>query len=246
MSRTENENTLYETVKKRLLEDYAGLPYYSTFPSEREICERYRVSRPTVRTALDLLEEEGLIVRMPRKGAFFLGNRPHVDHQMASTVGFYNDVRLQGRQTTSKVLFQNVERAGAEVAEMLGIGEGEMVFRLERLRYLDGNLYSLANSYLPLEFLPALTQVDFTKCSLYDTLAAQGVVPHKGHQQLTIKPADAYEAMHLGTTEGVPISVLSSRMYTAQGRLIEYVVVKSLAYKTRYEIVVYQDGHRQF
>ena len=89
-------------------------------------------------------------------------------------------MRLQGRTTTSKVLFQNVEQAGAETAKMLGIEEGEQVFRLERLRYLDGEVYSLANSYLPLVYLPLLIREDFTSCSLYDTLSAQGVIPYEG------------------------------------------------------------------
>ena len=232
---------LYGQIKHRLLQDYASLPYYSAFPSEREICERYGVSRPTVRTALKQLEDEGVIVKLPRKGTFFLGNKPHVDHQLASATGFFNDVRLQGRTTTSKVLFQNVEKASARIAQLLGVAEGDMIFRLERLRYLDGRIYSLSDSYLPMEYLPLLVKEDFTSSSLYDTLSRQGVVPYQGRQQLTFKPADVYEAMHLEIQEGTPLSVLGSRMYTEQGRLIEYAEVKTPAYQTSYEMVVYRE-----
>ena len=231
---------LYDQIKHRLLQDYSALPYYSAFPSEREICERYGVSRPTVRTALKQLEEEGVIVKLPRKGTFYLGNKPHVDHQLASATGFFNDVRLQGRTTTSKVLFQNVEQASARVAQMLGIEEGAQVYRLERLRYLDGRIYSLSDSYLPVEYLPLLVPVDFTTHSLYDTLSAHDVVPYQGRQQLTFRPAGSYEAMHLGVEEGTPMSVLGSRMYTEQGKLIEYAEVKTPAYQTSYEMVVYR------
>ena len=208
---------LYGQIKHRLLEDYSTLPYYSAFPSEREICERYGVSRPTVRTALRQLEEEGIIVKLPRKGTFYVGNQPHVDHQLASATGFFNDVRLQGRTTTSKILFQNVEQASGKVAQMLGIEPGDQVYRLERLRYLDGRIYSLSDSYLPIQYLPLLVKVDFTTHSLYDTLSGQGVVPYMGRQQLTFRPAGAYEAMHLEIEEGMPLSVMGSRMYTAIG-----------------------------
>ena len=234
---------LYGQIKHRLLEDYSTLPYYSAFPSEREICERYGVSRPTVRTALRQLEEEGIIVKLPRKGTFYVGNQPHVDHQLASATGFFNDVRLQGRTTTSKILFQNVEQASAKVAQMLGIQPGDQVYRLERLRYLDGRIYSLSDSYLPIQYLPLLVKVDFTTHSLYDTLSGQGVVPYMGRQQLTFRPAGAYEAMHLEIEEGMPLSVMGSRMYTEDGRLIEYAEVKTPAYQTSYEMVVYRDQH---
>ncbi|BDF57623.1 transcriptional regulator [Christensenellaceae bacterium] len=241
----ENAKTpLYQVVKERLMHDFGTLPYYSTFPSEREICETYEVSRPTVRTALDLLEQEKKIIRMPRKGAFFVGNKPHVDHQLAAATGFYNDVKMQGRNTTSKVLFQNIDRAPADVAERLGIGNGEPVFRLERLRYLDGMVYSLTNSYLPIEYLQDLIKVDFTERSLYDTLSEQGVVPYRGFQSLTFAGANAYEAMHLDIEKGTPLSVLGSLMYTEDGRLIEFVIVKSEAYKTRYEMTVYHDNQK--
>ena len=100
---------LYEDLRKKLLKDYSRLTYYAPFPSEREICESYGVSRPTVRTALDLMEQDGDIVRLPRKGTFFLGNQPFTDHQLSSAGGFFNDVRLQGRETTSRVLFQNID-----------------------------------------------------------------------------------------------------------------------------------------
>lgn len=234
---------LYEQIKHRLLTDYATLPYYSAFPSEREICERYGVSRPTVRTALKQLEDEGIIVKLPRKGTFFLGNQPHVDHQLASATGFFNDVRLQGRTTTSKILFQNVERASARIARLLGVAEGDQVYRLERLRYLDGQIYSLSDSYLPIQYLPLLVKVDFTTHSLYDTLSSQGVVPYQGRQQLTFKPANSYEAMHLEVEEGTPLCVMGSRMYTEDGQLIEYAEVKTPAYRTSYEMVVYRDQH---
>jgi len=232
---------LYEDLRKKLLKDYSRLTYYAPFPSEREICESYGVSRPTVRTALDLMEQDGDIVRLPRKGTFFLGNQPFTDHQLSSAGGFFNDVRLQGRETTSRVLFQNIDHAGEQAAEMLRIAPGDPVFHLERLRYLDGVLFSLANSFLPIRYLEYLKAVDFTRCSLYDVLSSHGVVPYKGLQQLRIRPADEYEAFHLEVEPGTPLSVLSSRMYTRSGELIEFVTTKSQAYMTSYEMVVYHD-----
>lgn len=42
-------------------------------PTEQELCERFRVSRQTVRLSLSLLEEEGLIVKKQGSGSFITG-----------------------------------------------------------------------------------------------------------------------------------------------------------------------------
>ena len=53
------ELSLY--IKDKLVSDFKNLEYYSILPSERELCEKYNVSRPTIKSALKLIEEEGLI-----------------------------------------------------------------------------------------------------------------------------------------------------------------------------------------
>ena len=66
---------LYMKLCHQLMIDYQNKPYYSPLPGERELCEIYKVSRPTVRKALEVLESEGCIVRFAGKGAFFIGNK---------------------------------------------------------------------------------------------------------------------------------------------------------------------------
>ena len=232
---------LYEDLRRKLLKEYSNLPFYASFPSEREICEKYGVSRPTVRSALERLEADGDIIRLPRKGTFFLGNKPYLDQQLSSAGGFYNIARGQGRKITSRVLFQNISLADEVVAEKLGVPVGSSVFRLERVRYLDGNLFCITDSHIPIEYLEYLRTVDFTDCSLYDTLSNYGIERYRGLQRLEIKPSDQYESFHLEVEVGTPLSVLSSLMYTKDDRLIEYVVTKSKAYMTSYEMVVYHN-----
>ena len=66
---------LYMKLCHQLMSDYENKPYYSPLPGERELCEIYKVSRPTVRKALEVLENEGCIARFAGKGAFFIGNK---------------------------------------------------------------------------------------------------------------------------------------------------------------------------
>jgi len=59
----------YLQIREQLLADYEGKAG-ERLPSEKELCERYGVSRPTVRKALESLVEQGLVVRKPGKGSF--------------------------------------------------------------------------------------------------------------------------------------------------------------------------------
>ena len=60
--------TIYENLKAQILQG-AYAPG-SRLPFERELCESYGVQRITVRKALDLLVQDGLICKHPGKGSF--------------------------------------------------------------------------------------------------------------------------------------------------------------------------------
>lgn len=70
MSETNKKKLLYQQLKEHILEDYKNQPYHTPLPGERALCDIYHVSRPTVRKALELLEEDGCITRFPGKGCF--------------------------------------------------------------------------------------------------------------------------------------------------------------------------------
>ena len=65
------EKPLYIKVSEDILEKYRYLEYYSPLPGERELCEIFHTSRPTIRKAIDVLEKDGKIIRLQGKGTFF-------------------------------------------------------------------------------------------------------------------------------------------------------------------------------
>ena len=232
---------LYMKLCHQLMSDYEDKPYYSPLPGERELCEIYKVSRPTVRKALEVLESEGCIARFAGKGAFFIGNKQEEeskDENPASTnIAFYNQVRLRGDYTRSKVLSQKIELADKEVAEALQIKQGDRVFYLERLRYINEELWSISDAYIAYEKCPELMEYDFTERSLHNTLSNYGHVPLRAKRHLTIRKADDYESFNLGLEKDAPVCVAKAVTTDMTGKPLEYSVSRSDAYHMSIELV---------
>lgn len=234
---------IYLDLKDRILGEYAGAPYFSSLPSEREMCEKYGVSRPTVRKALKLLEEEGAIRVLRGKGAFFLGTDKFVENSFTvgrREISFYDQVLAQGKHPSSKVLTQDVQPADKVIAAKLNIKRGDPVFCLERVRYIDGALFSVNSSRVPYKICPVLTTLDFAgDVSLHHTLEEHGHCPYRADKVIEISHAGEYETIHLGIPAGEPIAVTYTKTYDKEGRVLEFAVTKHSAYSSRFEMTVY-------
>lgn len=243
---------LYLSLRKAIEEEYSGAEYYTPLPSERELCDKYQVSRSTVRKTLQSMERDGLVQSLHGKGTFYTGSRQNsVDHfveRAISVVGnrelsHFDQVTSQGGTSTSKVLLQDVRPADAEIAQRLGIAEGDRVFCLERARYINGELYQINSSRLPYDLCPDLYKCDFTgSVSLHQTLREHGLFPYRGDQLIYFDKANEYDALHLEIEPGSPVTVINTVTTDATGRVLEVVVTKSSAFKTQFEITVFTEA----
>lgn len=118
-------------------------------PSESALIAEFGVSRMTVRQALTQLVFENLIVRQAGMGSFVAATKKIVAAiDSASHLSFEEQISAQGKTPSLKLLsFQEV-MSSPEVADRLRIKQGESVFRLERLRYVDDQLIGMEIRYL--------------------------------------------------------------------------------------------------
>lgn len=236
-----NEKTspLHMKIQEAILQQFADSAYFSPLPGERELCQLFKVSRPTVRKALESLERSNLITRIQGRGSFYLGNKVPIDYSNtdAHGLGLSQVLSSAGKFTKSHVLRQVVEFPHADIAAYLNVQEEDMVFHLTRLRYVNDELYSLADDYIPLHICPKLIDIDFSKASLFRTLEEHKIVPYKEEKTIEVKRADVQEAAYLNLKKGDPLSVTRIITYDANGRIIQYATSKADAYKSRFRII---------
>src|ERR1041384_4503184 len=157
------------------------LGHRDALPSERELAERFEVSRVTVRKALRELSQEGLLEQIQGAGTF-VNRAPHVEQRLSTLTSFSEDMASRGLVAGSMWLHRMVSAATPEGALALALSRGATVSRMQRLRTANGAPMALELAAIPTMFLPEPQQVEG---SLYDALRSRGYPPFRALQRLT-------------------------------------------------------------
>ena len=125
---------LYQQVESVLAGDIAdgSLSPETQLPTEEGLIERFKVSRTTVRKAIQNLVERGLVEVRRGKGTFV--TRPKITQELTELTGFVEDMRALGRTPTARLLDKRVVAADETVAHHLALAPGTLVVRLRRVR----------------------------------------------------------------------------------------------------------------
>jgi DNA-binding GntR family transcriptional regulator len=184
-----------------------ALPAGSRLDNEILLAQRYGLSRPTVRRAVQELVDKGLLVRKRGVGTQVI--QPHVRRSVELT-SLYEDLTRSGESPTTTVFSRERVPAPADVAAELDLHEGEEIVVLHRLRRSRGEPLALMTNYLPRRFRP--TEEELSERGLYQYLRGQGVHLRVAHQRIGARLARAEEARLL---EEPPRSALLTMQRTA-------------------------------
>ena len=157
---------IYQNLRRRI--DAGEIGSGDIFPSERELAEKFGVSRMTVRQALNALKKEGLIYHERGIGAFV--SKRKLDVHTRDLVGFTEEMKERGLTPSSKLLLARIEKADEETAINLGIEKDDAVFHLQRLRLADSSAMAFEDAYLPAARYPDLDKFELDNVSLYEVL----------------------------------------------------------------------------
>lgn len=227
LSRSDDEplyRQLHERLRSRILDGEFDVG--DPIPPESTLMDEYRVSRITVRAALDQLVREGLIDRHRGRGSFVKAQVPEARSCLTS---FTQQMLSLGRNPTTELLrltkLDRDERAAIELPFEPEVG----VALIERLRSVDGDVAGLVRTYLPADQVEGLTPDDFAvrgaAQSLLHVLSAKcGIV--LDHGQETSEPIilDDEIAGRLGRPPGTAAIKKVCVLEDVGGRVLLYEV----------------------
>ena len=140
-------------------------------PTEIEIASMFKVNRMTVRQAMDMLVNEGIITRKRGKGTFLIKKPDKVTYLLDNIISFEGIAKEHNFKSKYEVIHRSVETASAEISDYLLIPSGTEVIHLQRL--VSGNdipMY-LETSYFPYLEFKELLNMDLNHPGIYSLIA---------------------------------------------------------------------------
>jgi GntR family transcriptional regulator len=212
---------LYARLAEAILRDVAEgrLRSGDKLPTEDEFIRAHGVSRVTVRQALGLLRERGLIERFPRRGSF-IANPTSVS---IWTIRSVEDIVRAGTETDLRIIDWAPAAASPAVAERLLGGTRGDVYRLRGVR---------SRGAMPLYYVEVYTPVDVGRRLPVEALARRtvleligeklGLPAISGTEEISAGVADRTLARRLRIATGAPVLVMELVFSGIDGRALEY------------------------
>lgn len=204
--------------------------------SERELSERYGLSRTTVRLALQELERLGLVVRQHGRGTF-VADRSAQTTNLMQTYSFTEQMQTMGRDPLTTILeFSDLE-ADKNLSEHMGVRLGEKLFKIKRLRSADGMPMMVERSYLPVRKFLTLRRPQLESMPLYDVIEKEfGEKIAQAEEEFFASIARPADAHLLGISEGAPVLDLVRTTYNISNEVVEYTLSVARADQFKYRV----------
>jgi len=206
-------------------------PSGQPLPVESELENQYGVARNTVRLAVDLLVNEGLLVRVQGKGTY-LKDHSVIDHHAyrlpsprrsgdalpSASQMYTEEAAAAGRRLTAD--FQMlIVRAATDITARLRIKPGEAVVLRRVLRHVDGEPWSIEENHYPVALASSTRLMDPDPVDGGDeaALRAAGLVETACVDELTARMPNPEEAQWFQAGPGVPLLVQRRTGYGPDG-----------------------------
>jgi len=228
-------NPLYRQVAGILRRRIENREYQVQIPPENVLTSEFKVSRFTVRQALEILKNEGLVHAKQGVGTLLTKQN---GSKYGLLTGAFEDLVYYASESTVKILRKEILPAPEEVAEKLKISLQDKIFRYTTLRYFQKHPFSFSHVHVPyslgLQIPPSKLKIK-PIFKLIEEFCAIPII--ETDHRISAVAADERLTRVLKVKKGEPVLLVHRIYHAADGRPVElsvvYYDVKKLEYTIR-------------
>ncbi|KKI91072.1 hypothetical protein WQ54_16840 [Bacillus sp. SA1-12] len=196
-------------------------------PSENELCQQFNVNRHVIRQALARLTNLGWITPFQGRGCYVNSIQKPIQYVLSSNTRFTDNMENLGLVYQSRLLTWEKGLPSDVEQKNLLLSENQKIYRLEILRFIEGQPISVTTTVMPEEEVPQLENYLRNFKSLYRILSNY-------YQLRPVRSRSVFQALLpmlkdskvLEIPESVPIIQIESIMNHPSGNPVEYSVAR--------------------
>jgi GntR family transcriptional regulator len=200
-------------------------------PTEQEFAASFGVSRVTVRKALNMLQEDKLILRQQGRGTF--ASRAPRRQNRANFGGLLENIADFELHTRVRVLFFGKIALSEQLAPLLECAPNASALKVVRVRSDSHSPFSYTTCYIPEPEADLVTEESLGNRTMIATLGAAGVSAVTAEQRLSATAAGVEVAKLLKLEVGAPLISMTRVVRNEVDRPVE--LLQALYRPDKYE-----------
>ena len=187
-------------------------------PTEARLREEFSVSRVTIRQAIKLLVDEGILESIQGSGTYV--RRKKVDYNIYHMTSLAEKLE-QDVNSHSDVLIFEITYPSEDIATLLDIGMKERIYYVKRVRYIEETAVTLEHTWMPLALFPDLT-FQIMQGSKYQFMEQEkGMIIDYSEQEIEPVLPNQETIDHLKLEPNQPILMKTTRSFLLDGTAFE-------------------------
>ena len=202
-------------------------------PDERSLAESYKVSRSSIKRALGLMADQGIIFKKRGSGTFvnplYLKQGSSFNYS-GKNLGITDSFNANGQKPGVKVLQFDVVHPDKDLQDNLFLKPSEFVYAFKRLRSLDYVPFMIETGYIPIKLAPELSE-QIASESIFNYVESElGKEVNKTYLNISAEPSDAEGKELLNLADNEPVGLMEGIFFLDDGTPFEFSTMK-LHYK---------------
>lgn len=193
-------------------------------PTEQELMKEFNVSRTTIRQAVSILVQEGMVEKKQGRGTIVKSRK--LSGNLTQLKGFAEEVLERGQTPRSRLIRAEFKYNLYHEMSMLDVKDDQPILLIERIRFADEMPVALERTCWPKDIGDILIKYDLDEARYYEILEKYNVYLNRAKEKISAINATINEADELGIRAGEALLEMTRLSFGVNDRPIEYTKTK--------------------